>query len=79
MPRALAEMTEVEFEALVQKTVDGRLSVWLIQLMDALTGADEEDGRQFKPEFAEALTRSMDQAAAGELIDLASLRQSLGE
>jgi len=79
MPKALAEMTAAEFEALVEKTVDGRLNVWLTQLMDALTGSDEEDRAEFRAEFAESLRRSMDQAEAGEVISLESLRQSLGE
>ncbi len=79
MSRALTEMTEAELEALIQKTVDERLSVWLTQLMDAVIGTDEEDRARFKPEFAEALRMSIEQAEAGELIDLASLRESLGE
>ena len=79
MARALAEMTEAEFEALVQKAVDERLSVWLTQLMDALTGPDDEDRSEFRAEFAESLRRSMDQAEAGQLTDLESFRKSLGE
>ncbi len=79
MPRALAEMTEAEFEALVQKTVDERLSVWLTQLMDAVIGADEEDTAVFKPEFAESLNRSIAQAEAGDLADLRSLRPRHGD
>ena len=79
MSKALAEMTEAEFEALVQKTVDKRLSVWLTQLMDALTGSDQEDRANLKPEFAESLRRSMEQAEAGELLSLESLSESLSE
>ncbi|MBN2207775.1 MAG: hypothetical protein JW759_00535 [Candidatus Coatesbacteria bacterium] len=79
MTGALAEMTEAEFKALVQKTVDKRMSVWLTQLMDALIGADEEGQARLKPEFAESLRRSIAEAEAGDLTDLRSLRQSLGE
>ena len=79
MARALAEMTEAEFEALVHKVVDERLSAWLTQLMDALTGTDEEERLEFRAEFAESLKRSIDQAGAGELTDLESFRKSLGE
>ena len=79
MPQILAELTQAEFEALIRRTVDERLSVWLTQLMDALTGTDEEDRVGFSPEFAESLSRSIDQAGAGELISLESLRQSPGE
>jgi len=57
--KALAEMTEAEFEALVHKTVDQRLRVWLTQLMDAFTSTGEEDTAAFKPEFAESLKRSI--------------------
>jgi len=79
MAKALAEMTETEFEALVQKVVDRRLKVWLIQLMDALAGSSEEDRAALKPEFAESLKRSIEQAEAGELTSLASFRASLGK
>ena len=58
---------------LVQQTVDKRLSVWLTQLMDALTGSDQEDRANLKPEFAESLRQSMEQAEPGELISLESL------
>jgi len=79
MTGALAEMTEAEFKALVQKTVDKRMSVWLTQLMDALIGADEEDQATFRPEFAESLRRSIAQAEAGDLADLRSLRPRDGD
>lgn len=79
MPKALAEMTDEELEAVVQRAVDERLQVWLTQLMDALSGTTDEDRAHFKPDFAESLRRSIDQASAGELTDLESFRQSIGD
>ena len=67
MPKALEEMTEAELEALVHRTVDQRLNVWLTQLMDALTSSDEQDRATLSPEFAESLKRSLEQAEAGRL------------
>ena len=39
---------------------------------------DEEEALPLKPEFAEALRRSLAQARAGETVDLETFRQQLG-
>ncbi len=36
MDKTLAELSTGEFEALIERTIDRRLSVWLTQLLDAL-------------------------------------------
>ncbi|KAF0107784.1 MAG: hypothetical protein FD146_1415 [Anaerolineaceae bacterium] len=75
MNKTIAQLSTDEFEKVVERTVDRRLEVWMTQLMDALTGAEGEPAASLNPDFAKSLKRAMQQARAGEGIDLKSFRQ----
>ena len=79
MEKTVSEMSSDEFKQLVERAVDRRLEVWLTQLMDALLGAEAEDTAELEPGFAAGLKRSMTQAQAGDVVDLAAFRKQLGE
>ena len=78
MDKMWAELSTAEFEALIERTIDRRLSVWLTQLLDALPGSQEEEGAALRPEFAESLRSSLKQTHSGEGIDLETFRTGLG-
>ena len=74
MEKTLVELSAKEFEALVERTIDRRLEIWLTQVMDALTGSQEEETAKLQPEFAVSLRRSLEQARSGGGIDLQTFR-----
>ena len=74
----VGELTAEEFERLVERTIDGRLEVWLTQLVDTLMGLQEEKDAALRPEFAASLRRSLEQVRAGEGTDLETFRQQIG-
>jgi hypothetical protein len=76
MAKTLAEISTTELEQLVERTIDKRLEVWLAQLADALTGVSEDE-MPLRPDFAASLRRSLEQARAGEGIDLKTFREQL--
>ena len=78
MEKTLVELSAKEFEALVERTIDRRLEIWLTQVMDALTGSQEEETAKLQPEFAASLRRSLEQARSGEGIDLQTFRDQIG-
>lgn len=78
MAKALIELSAKEFEELVERTIDRRLEVWLVQLMDVWTGVQEENGTELRPEFAASLRRALKQARSGEGIDLQPFRDQIG-
>lgn len=77
MSTALKELSVEQVEQLIERTIDRRFEVWLAQLLDALTIADDEDRATLRPEFAESLRRSLAQARGGEGIDLKSFREQI--
>jgi hypothetical protein len=77
MAKSLGELTAEEFEELVERTIDKRFEVWLTQLMDAFEGVSDENGDEFRPEFAASLRRSLEQAKVGEGVDLGTFRHAL--
>ena len=77
--RTVDERTAEEFERLVERTIDGRLEVWLTQLADALVGLQEEESATLQPEFAAFLQRSLEQAHADKGTDLKTFRQQIGK
>jgi hypothetical protein len=79
MEKRIAELSVVEFEELIESTIDRRLEVWLVQLMDALGSSQEEETAELQPEFAASLQRSLDQARTGQSIDLKSFRNDIGQ
>lgn len=78
MDRMLAELSTVEFERLIERTIDRRMEVWLTQLMDAFLESEDGDEVEIRPEFAAALHRSLSQAKANEGVSLAAFRTQLG-
>jgi hypothetical protein len=78
MEKTLVEMSAREFEELVERTIDRRINVWFTQLMDALTGLQEEEGAELQHEFAASLRRALEQARSGEGIDLQTFRDKSG-
>lgn len=79
MRNTIGELSTAEFETLVERTIDRRLAVWLTQLTDALTMLPESDPEYFQPEFEVSMQRALQQAQAGDTIDLAAFRQRLGQ
>jgi hypothetical protein len=77
MEKALVDLSTKEFEELVERTIDKRLEVWLTQLVDAWTGLKEED-KPINAEFADSLKLALEQARAGEGIELQTFREQLG-
>ena len=78
MGEALAELSTKDFESLIEHTIDRRLEIWLTQVMDALTGHEEQDGVELRPEFAVSLRRSLEQVRSGEGLDLKTFREQVG-
>lgn len=78
MAKSLGELTAEEFEELVERTIDRRFEVWLTQLMDAFEGASDENGDEFRPEFAASLRRSLAQARSEGGTPLTTFRSELG-
>lgn len=79
MGKTLAELSTEEFAEMVERTIDRRLQVWLVQLMDALLDLSEEENAELQPKFATSLRRSLEQARLGEGIDLATFREQLAQ
>ncbi|HFD38565.1 MAG TPA: hypothetical protein ENJ31_01760 [Anaerolineae bacterium] len=77
MPKTVGELSIGEFEGLVEHALDRRFQVWLTQLMDAVLGGQEE-GLELQPAFAASLRRSLEQAQAGEVVDLQTFREQIG-
>ena len=77
MDKTLAELSIREFEELIERTIDKRLEVWLTQLAHALSESRDKDEAQLRPDFAVALRRALEQARAGEGVDLKTFREQL--
>ena len=77
MQTALAELSAEQFEQLIERAIDRRFEVWLGQLLDALDGDGEEDSAKLRPEFAQSLKKSIEQAHHGEGLDLRTFREQL--
>ncbi len=78
MEKTVVELPTKEIEELVERAVDRRLEVWLVQLVDTLMGLQEEESAELRPEFAASLRRALEQARSGEGIDLKTFRAQIG-
>ena len=78
MEKTVVELPTKEIEELVERAVDRRLEVWLVQLVDALMGLQEEESAELRPEFAASLRRALEQARSGKGIDLKTFRTQIG-
>ena len=79
MTHSVADLSPEEFETLLERTIDRRMEVWLTQLLDALTGMEDDEDTEFQPDFATSLTHSLEHARAGQAVGLDSFRAQLGE
>ena len=79
MTHSVADLSTEEFETLIERTIDRRMEVWPTQLLDALTGIEDDEDAEFQPDFAISLTHSLEQARAGQAVGLDSFRTQLGE
>ena len=76
MNKTLAELSTEEFEIMIGQAIDKRLEIWLTQLMDALSGEQQEE-KEFRPEFAASLKRSLEQMHSGEGVDIRTIRDRI--
>ena len=78
MGETLAELSTKDFESLIEHTIDRRLEIWLTQVMDSLTGNQEQDEVELRPEFSGSLRHSLKQARSGKGLDLKTFREQVG-
>lgn len=73
VPRTVGDLSTDELQHIIEQSIDGRLSVWLTQIHDALSAPEDEGGAQLRPEFEESLRRALEQADVGNVIGLPAL------
>jgi hypothetical protein len=78
MSKQLHDLSPEDLDALIDRAVDRRLGVFMQQLLDAIPGAEDEDGADFAPEFATSLRRSIERASRGDGISLRTFREQIG-
>jgi len=78
MSVTLGELSVEQVEYQIKRAVDRRLRVWLDQVLDALSALSEEETSDLRPEFADALRRSIAQAQRGEGMELRAFREQIG-
>jgi len=78
MSVTLGELSVEQVENLIERAVDRRLQVWLDQVLDALSALSEKETSDLRPEFADALRRSIAQAQRGEGTELRAFRERIG-
>ena len=75
--KTVGELRIEELQRIIEQTIDRRLSVWLIQLLDALTILEDEEGAPLRPEFEESLRQALEQADSGDVLDLEAFRRQV--
>ena len=75
--KTVGELRIEELQRIIEQTIDRRLSVWLIQLLDALTTLEDEEGALLRPEFEESLRQALEEADSGDVLDLEAFRRQL--
>ncbi len=78
MDTTFGELSVEQMERIIERAIDRRLQVWLEQVLDALSALSEEETADLRPEFAEALRRSIAQAQRGDGMELQSFREHIG-
>jgi len=76
--KTVGELRIEELQRIIEQTIDRRLSVWLIQLLDALTTLEDEEGALLRPEFEESLRQALEEADSGDVLDLEAFRRQSG-
>jgi predicted Ser/Thr protein kinase len=77
VPRTVGNLSTEELQRIIEQTIDRRLSVWLTQILDALTALEDEEGAQLRPRSMESLRRALEQADTGDVLDLQAFRRQL--
>ena len=77
VPKTVGNLPTEELQRIIEQTIDRRLSVWLTQILDALTALEDEEGAQLRPQFVESLRRALEQADTGDVLDLQAFRRQL--
>jgi len=77
VPRTVGDLSTDELQHIIEQSIDRRLSVWLTQILDALSALEDEGGAQLRPEFEESLRRALEQADAGDVVDIRTFRRQL--
>jgi hypothetical protein len=77
VPKTVGNLSTEDLQRIIEQTIDRRLSVWLTQILDALTALEDEDGAQLRPRFMESLRRALEQADTGDVLDLQAFRRQL--
>jgi len=76
--KTVGELRIEELQRIIEQTIDRRLSVWLIQLLDTLTTLEDEEGALLRPEFEESLRQALEEADSGDVLDLEAFRRQSG-
>ncbi len=76
--KTVGELRIEELQRIIEQTIDRRLSVWLIQLLDALTTLEDEEEALLRPEFEESLRQALEEADSGDVLDLEAFRRQSG-
>ena len=77
MEKALSELSTEEFEELVERAIDRRLDAWLTQVMDVLTGPQDEENADLRSELAGFLRRSLEQARLRQDVDMQTFEEQI--
>ena len=73
----LTELSTEEFEELVERAIDRRLDAWLTQVMDVLTGPQDEENADLRSELAGFLRRSLEQARLRQDVDMQTFEEQI--
>jgi len=76
--KTVGELRIEELQRIIEQTIDRRLSVWLIQLLDALTTLEDEEEALLRTEFEESLRQALEEADSGDVLDLEAFRRQSG-
>ena len=77
METTLSELSTEEFEELVERAIDRRLDAWLTQVMDVLTGPQDEENADLRSELAGFLRRSLEQARLRQDVDVQTFEEQI--
>lgn len=66
--RTVGDLSTDELQRIIEQSIDRRLSVWLTQILDALSALEDEEGAQLRPAFEESLRRALEHAENGDVV-----------
>jgi len=75
--KTVGDLPTEELQRIIEQTIDRRLSVWLTQILDALTALEDEERAPLRPEFADSLRRALEHADTGDVVELEAFRRQL--